>query len=475
MRFFFGVLLLLIAAGPGAAQDRPNILWITTEDMSPALGAYGDAQARTPNLDRLAEQGILYRRAYASAPICAPARSTLITGIHASSLGTQHLRSAVELPEFIRTLPEYLRAHGYYTTNNSKTDYNFSPEGRWDESGSQAHWRNRPEGRPFFSVFNYGTTHEGRANRDAPEELAELVERHDPADAELPPYYPDTPEMRRIWAQNYDLITRMDQQVGALLQQLEADGLTEETIVFFFSDHGHGLPRYKRWLYDTGLRVPLIIRFPEAYAGLAPQRAGTSTDRLVSFLDFAPTVLSLTGVPIPATMQGHPFLGPDTAPPRDYVFTTRDRADDIYDLSRAAIDDRYIYIRNYMPHLPYVRPAFIFSDRKRSFAELWRVRGTETLGPFVANGEHEATLSIEHDGTLRGEVLEGLVNRIHQGLQAEGAREVSSQELGRLVMEDLREIDQVAYVRFASVYRQFKSVDDFMDELRSVIGERNGS
>ena len=203
----FGAGLAAAAVQPGS-PEQPNILWLTTEDMSPALGAFGDAYARTPNLDRLARDGVRYTAAYASAPICSPSRSALITGVYATSLGTQHLRSSIPMPASIRTLPEYLRERGYYTSNNSKTDYNFDPSGRWDESGDAAHWRHRRPGQPFFSVFNIMTTHEGPANDRDETVLEGLADRHDPARASLPPYFPDTKEMRRIWARDYDLSRR---------------------------------------------------------------------------------------------------------------------------------------------------------------------------------------------------------------------------------------------------------------------------
>ena len=292
-----GLMLGLAASTAAAAQtkpkEQPNILWLTTEDISPALGAFGDADARTPNLDRLSRDGVRYTRAYASAPICSPSRSALITGIYASSLGTQHLRSSGRIPGSIRTLPEYLREHGYFTSNNSKTDYNFDATGRWDENGETAHWRHRRPGQPFFSVFNITTTHEGSTNDRDEKVLEGLAGRHDPALAKLPPYLPDTPEMRRIWARQQDLVSQMDRRVGDILNGLEDDRLSANTIVFFFSDHGHGLPRYKRWLYRTGLQVPLIVRVPTRHQHLAGETAGRASDRLVSLVDVTPTVLAL--------------------------------------------------------------------------------------------------------------------------------------------------------------------------------------
>jgi len=374
-------------------KERPNILWITCEDINPYLGCYGDTYAITPNLDKLASEGVLYANAYATAPVCAPARSCLITGVYATSLGTQHLRSSVKLPEQIKCFPQHLRAAGYYCSNNYKKDYNFTDIDVWDESSQTAHWprsfalRRKRRGEPdqtFFSVFNFTSTHQGQINGSDKEFEAKYgskltdQQRHDPAKVSLPPYYPDTPMIRKIWARYYDLITFMDNQVGDLLGQLEADGLTDNTIVFFFSDHGLGVPRHKRTLYDSGLHVPLIIRFPAKYQNMSPVKAGQITDRLVSFVDFAPTVLSLAGLPIPDYMQGRVFLGHKAGPPRKYVFGAASRVDEVYELSRSVRDKRYKYIRNYMPHLPYVQPSE-YPDRAEIMQELRRAVKEEGL------------------------------------------------------------------------------------------------
>src|SRR4051812_14590178 len=287
------------AARAGAvAARRPNILWITCEDISPNLGCYGDTYAVTPNLDRLAAQGVRYTAAFAPIGVCAPSRSSLITGMYAPSLGSQHMRCQAKLPPEIECFPEYLRRAGYYCTNNVKTDYNFKHKGTWDESSNKAHWRNRGKGQPFFSVFNFVTSHESQIRLAEPayrKRTADFTprERHDPARAPIPPYHPDTPEVRQDWARYYDMITFMDKQIGEILRQLDEDGLADDTIVFYFSDHGAGMPRSKRWLYDSSTRVPLIVRFPGRLAAQAPGSPGTATDRLVSFVDFGPTVLSL--------------------------------------------------------------------------------------------------------------------------------------------------------------------------------------
>ncbi|MFH0759067.1 MAG: sulfatase-like hydrolase/transferase [Bacteroidota bacterium] len=370
-------------SGRGKTDELPppNILWISCEDISPALGCYGDTYANTPNLDQLAEEGIVYTRAYAPAPICSPARSTLISGVYATTLGTQHLRSVIPMPEDFRILPQYLSEAGYFCSNNDKTDYNFSYEGRWDDQGGEAHWRNRGDGQPFFSVFNHGITHEGHANRISEADVESLAVRHDPDKAQLPPYYPDTPEMRKIWAHQYDLISVLDQQVESLIGQLKEDGLYENTLIFFFSDHGFGLPRYKRWLYNSGLHVPLIVRVPDRYRYLVPDDQGRRTDRLVSFVDFAPTLLNLAGVEIPDHFAGTPFLGKEAEQEKQYIFGSRSRADDSYDVSRLILDERFVYIRNFMPHRPYVTDAIIFNDTKASFRELIRLRKEGELNP----------------------------------------------------------------------------------------------
>jgi uncharacterized sulfatase len=366
------------------SKDKPNILWITCEDISPYLGCYGDSYAKTPNIDKLAKKSAIYTKAFATAPVCAPARSCLITGVYATSLGTQHLRSEVKLPSQIRCFPEYLRAAGYYCSNNYKKDYNFIDVNVWDESSETAHWRKRKPGQPFFSVFNFTSTHQGEINGSDEEFFDKYTsklkpeERHDGKKIPLPPYYPVTPFVRKIWSRYYNLITFMDKQVGDLLSQLEADGLADNTIVFFFSDHGMGIPRFKRTLYDSGLNVPLIIRFPERYRRLLPLKAGRRTDRLVSFVDFAPTVLSLAGLSIPGYMQGRAFLGVWAGPPREYVFGAASRVDEAYEMSRCVRDKRYKYIRNYLPHLPYIQPSE-YPDRAEIMQELRRAVAEEKL------------------------------------------------------------------------------------------------
>ena len=355
-------------AGKAAADTpapRPNILWISAEDISPDLGCYGDRYAVTPNLDRFAAQGTRFNNVFAHAGVCAPARSGIITGMYPTTIGTNPMRSSGVPPAEVSCFTEYLRGAGYYCTNNVKTDYQFAPPiTAWDESSRTAHWRNRGAGQPFFSVINLTITHESQIRTDNRQRLDQLAtlgpdEQHDPAKAQLPPYYPDTPVVRRDWARYYDLITLMDNEVAAILRQLEDDGLSEDTVVWFWGDHGRGLPRAKRWIYDSGLQVPLMVRVPEKFhpwvqpADPEASRPGGVNDDLVSFIDFGPTVLSLAGVPVPEHMQGQPFLGGQKAEPRAYIFAARDRMDEAYDLIRAVRDKRYKYIRNFMPYLTY--------------------------------------------------------------------------------------------------------------------------
>jgi len=333
--------------------QRPNILWVSCEDISPDLGCYGDSYAVTPNIDKLAAEGVRYTNAYTHAGVCAPVRSGIITGMYPTTIGTQYMRCKGVPPTAVKCFTEYLRAAGYYCSNNSKTDYQFDPPmTAWDQSSRKAHWRNRPEGQPFFSVMNLTISHE---SQNWPKKGEKLT--HNPAEAIIPPYYPDTPVVRENLARYYDNVTKMDEQAGEILRQLQEDGLADSTIVWFWSDHGRGLPRCKRWIYDSGIRVPLVIRVPEKLRSIAmpkkPEavKPGTINDEMVAFIDFAPTMLSLAGVKIPAHIQGQAFLGGQKTKPREYIFAARDRMDETYDLIRAVRDKRFKYIRNYMPYL----------------------------------------------------------------------------------------------------------------------------
>lgn len=376
-----GVASLLVSNASGQKpRNKPNILWISTEDMSPHLGCYGDKTAQTPNIDRLASQGIRYTNAFTTAAISAPCRAGIITGMYQTSIGCMHMRTTsyrrsvdnpVEFtavpPHYVKAFTEYLRADGYYCTNNSKTDYQFSkdpvPASIWDECSQKAHYRNRPDrNQPFFAVFNHIGTHESQ-NWD----INKI--KTDPAKVDVPPYYPDNLIIRRNVAKMYDNIARLDSVVGSLLAELEKEGELDNTIIFFWGDHGDGLPRAKRWLYDSGLKIPLIIKWPDN------RNAGSTDDRLISSIDFGPTVLSLAGVPVPAHMHGIPFLGRQSGSVRNAVFAARDRVDESYDMIRSVRTKDYLYIRNYYPNepfpiwVPYLSNMPIYKEMLRLDAE----------------------------------------------------------------------------------------------------------
>ena len=334
--------------------DRlPNILWLVSEDNIPLLGCYGDSFATSPNIDRLAAEGFLYTHAYSSAPVSSPSRNTILTGVYACTAEQLHHRSQYDKSDIIRCYPELLREAGYYCTNNAKEDYSIRPaqtKGIWDESSKQAHYRNRQPGQPFLAVFNCEITHESSIHKWIPSEKL----RHDPNKVTLPPYHPDTEEMRHDWAQWYDKIEDMDAWVGKMLQELEESGEAENTIVVYYGDNGGILPRSKRFLYETGTHVPLIVRIPEKYKYLYPnKKTGTKVDRLVTFADLAPTLLSIIGAQIPDRMQGHAFLGKQKTADPQYAFMFRGRMDERYDMSRAIRDKQFRYICNYMPHRIY--------------------------------------------------------------------------------------------------------------------------
>ncbi len=397
-------LALALGAAPALRAEpvspRPNLLLLVAEDLSPRIGAYGDPVARTPNLDRLAAQGVRYSQVFTTAGVCAPSRAALLTGHHAISFGAQHMRAssrpeggyASVPPPGLIAFPERLRAAGYTTYTDEKLDYQFSgplagsgPFTIWDAEGRGTHWRGLAGARPFFGLVNFQVTHEsglfaplghwphsplhfaiqllrawqfGLGDGEGPTSAADVV---------LPPYYPDTPTARADLARHYDNIHALDAQVGRLLAELEADGLAESTIVIWTSDHGDGLPRAKRELYDSGIHVPMIARWPERHRppGVQP---GSSDDRLVSFVDLAPTVLELAGAPLPPDLPGRSFARAE-ATPRDYVYAARDRIDEVQDRQRAVRDARFKYLRSYRPEQPGGH-RLAFRDNLESMREL---------------------------------------------------------------------------------------------------------
>jgi N-sulfoglucosamine sulfohydrolase len=391
------------ACSPGAPRAKPgevpNVLWIVSEDNSPLVGAYGDRVARTPNIDRLAAEGVRFDNAFAASPVCAPSRFGIFLGIHpAAGAGAQdmrHLRQS-RLPAGIEGFPAYLRRAGYHTTNNAKTDYNFEDEGRtaraWNASSGSAHFRDRPAGALFFAVFNIGLSHEGTLHR------ALGAPKTSPKDILLPAHHPDTPELRSDWAHYYDAVARMDTRVGEILDELRAAGLESDTIVFYYGDHGGVLPRSKRFLYDSGLRVPLVIRFPPRWCHLAPAPPGGRTDRLVSLVDLGPTVLRIARVPIPGHMQGRPFLG-DGAVKRRAVLVARRRMDEQMDLARGVVDKRYLYIRSFYPYRPVVS----------HIGYAWQARGYQTIGRLFGEGKLPPVQARWFEPRQSGEELYDLV------------------------------------------------------------------
>jgi arylsulfatase A-like enzyme len=355
---------------------RPNILWFVSEDNNPRLGCYGDKLAQTPNIDRLASEGVLYRNAFANAPVCAATRSTLITGIYATSLGTQNMRSRYPVPDDIRFYSQSLHDAGYHVMNPGKTDYNIrgNDKSRWDQGQS---WADAPAGKPWMLIINTAKTHESSLHR------ATVQSDFLKVPFQFPLYHPDTPEIRSGWIQYYHQITQMDAELGEVLKKLERDGLADDTIVFYYSDHGGVLPRSKRFCYDSGLRVPLVVRFGKNFQHLAPAAPGAKLDRLVSEVDLGPSLLSLAGAQIPAQFQGEAFLGPKAAPPREYTFGFRNRMDECYDLMRTVRDQQFRYIHNYMPHR-------IYGQHLRY---LWQMPATVSWEQAYKAGQCNATQS----------------------------------------------------------------------------------
>ncbi len=390
LQAFAIVAFFAMSAASAMAGDRqvarPNILWISCEDISPQLGCYGDTTATTPNLDRLASQGVRFTHAFSCHGVCAPSRTGIITGMYPTSLGANHMRSKAGLPDHIRLFPQLLRNAGYYCTNNSKTDYNLSwnQKATWDASSGQAHWKNRPTAEtPFFAVFNLTMTHESKVWpsgwQDVVHELDDKL-RHDPEKMIVPPLYPNTTSVREDFARLADLITVMDRKAGQLLRELDDAGLAENTIVMFWSDHGNGLPRAKRWTYDSGSRVPLIVRVPESLRAMADAGVPGSADpRMVSLIDLGPTVLNLAGVPIPDSMHGKPFLGPNHHAGHDVVFGARDRLDERFDMVRTVRDRRFRYVRNLMPWRPALQHVS-YGETNETLKEMRRLLAAGTLG-----------------------------------------------------------------------------------------------
>jgi N-sulfoglucosamine sulfohydrolase len=384
------------------AQARTNIVLIVFEDMSPRIGAFGDPVATTPVLDAFAQQAVRYPNTFTASGVCAPSRSALITGVHQQTLGTMHMRTKSPVagmkgggpieyeavpPAQVKAFPELLHRAGYYTTNNGKTDYQFGePFTVWDANGPEADWTGRAPGQPFFAMFNIMETHESyiwpedrtsanpllnavtqRNRRD----LAGKQQVTDPASVEVPPYLPDTSVVRADIARHYDNIAFAERQVQRIIDRLAAEGLLENTLVIVTTDHGDGFPRMKRTVYDSGIKVPMMVRFPDG------RRAGEIEERLVSFVDLAPTILSAAGITAPPWVQGRDFIAGEV---RDHVYAAADRHDEVPGRTKAVRDARFKYIRNYQPELAVLSPL-AFRDALPMMQEFWRLAKAGGLPP----------------------------------------------------------------------------------------------
>lgn len=392
------ILGFFFTALKAGAQERYNILWLSCEDIDATLECYGTKGIKTPNINRLAEEGILYTHAYATVGVCAPSRSSIITGMYPVCIGTHNMRtsnqvlykgidgelyppvqsvtgkSGQNIPAYspvmdasVRCFTEYLRAAGYYCTNNAKCDYQFYPPfTAWDENSNKAEYKNAPKGMPFFAVYNHEITHESRIWLKEKDPM--LV---DTAKITIPSYYPDIPVVRKDVGRKYSNIEELDAQIGERIRKLEADGLLDKTIIVFWSDHGGPLLRQKRAVGNTGLRVPLIIRFPDK------RNAGTINNDIVSLMDLGPTMLSIAGIKPPSYMQGRAFLGAFKDSARTVVYGSADRFDEVYDFSRSVIDGKFSYIRNLNPAIP-----LLYRNSYREQIEM-----TRTIIEMQKNGE----------------------------------------------------------------------------------------
>ncbi len=383
---------------PASAQDaakkpRLNILWIIAEDLGPELSCYGTKQVWTPNIDRLATEGVRYTRAFTVTPVCSTSRSSFMTGMYATSIGAHnhrsHRRDGYRLPNGVKLMTHRLRAVGYFTANirnlagvnkerfsrgTGKTDWNFKPDGKPFDSGKWAHLK---ENQPFYAQINFSETHRGAAWNNAHKHIEKTA---DPAKIELPPYYPDHEIARKDWAQYLNTAMSLDKKVGYVLDKLTKDGLAENTVVMFFGDHGRAMIRGKQWCYDSGLRVPLIVRWPSGARPPKQITPGAVDDRIIASIDWTATTLAIAGVTKPKNMQGRVFLGPNAEPDRRYVFGTRDRCDETVFRIRTVRDARYRYIRNFMPERPFFQ---INRYKERQYPVVKLMRGLHQMGELA--------------------------------------------------------------------------------------------
>ncbi|MGJ8644695.1 MAG: sulfatase-like hydrolase/transferase [Luteolibacter sp.] len=479
--------LALFLTCPLLAQEKPNILWIVSEDNSSHwIGCYGNEQAQTPNIDALAKDGILFENAYSNAPVCAVARATLLMGVYSPTMGTQHMRSRHPIPEKFRPYPEYLRAAGYHCTNPGKTDYNF--EGNDKSYWNKGDYKKRPEGKPFFSVFNFNESHESSLFENKPKEPKRLK----PSEIDLPPYLPDLPEIRKDIARYHDRITDMDARVGKVLEELEKAGLADDTIVFYYADHGGILPRGKRYLEETGVKVPLIIRVPEKFRHLAPFKPGDRVSEPVSFVDLAPTLFSLAGLDIPAQMQGRPFLGEKRKEPAadEMEFLFADRFDELYGLRRGLTDGKWKYIRNFNPDRPtapysfyqYGQPGWVAYQKAYEAGKLsgvhkalWEAPGTSeqlydlSADPWEINNLAADPAHAEKLAALRGRLKSIMKEVMDTGLIPEPmfGKLSNASTIADYVQSEKFDVEKVIDLAFAATEGNPENLPRFMKVLTS--------
>jgi len=350
-------------------QTPPNIVWLVAEDQSSYFFPfYGDQAVKLPNISQLLENGTVYDDMNSPYPVCAPARSGIITGMYPNSIGTGNMRAykdnatqrsekealivpyySSKLAERIKPFTQILRENGYYCSNNGKEDYNFKlRDEAWDESSKKATWENREGNQPFFSVFNFHVTHESEIWKRDKHPL-----KVNPNDLKVPPIFPNDSISKHALAVNYSNLVEMDRQMGLIINKLKEQGLYDNTYIFFYSDHGGPFPRHKRAIYETGSKVPMIVKFP---LEIKPDQKRNSD--MLNFIDFAPTVLSIAGLEIPKIFQGLAFLGSKKSKnKREYLFTASDRFDEHPDKIRAVKNKRFKYIRNYNINKPHALPV----------------------------------------------------------------------------------------------------------------------
>jgi arylsulfatase A-like enzyme len=367
---------LLLGAFSAIAAERPNILWITMEDTSPHfIGCYGDKNARTPNIDRLAREGVRFTNAYATGPVCSSSRSTIFTGARTYEMGTGNHRSQYPIPDSIKGFPYFMKEVGYFTSNCGKKDYSIAePERKkkeaWTMDGVVGWWKRTSEDQPFFCVFNHNDSHQSRTMSKPFEWYEEAVLKNLSPEQmirddqfEMPPFLKDSPEMRKEFARVYNSIRLTDIRIGELLKRLEDDGLRDDTIIFLYADHGEGMPRAKQNGINISYQVPFIIWVPEKWKHLSPwEMGGTTSDELISFEDLGPTLISLAGGTIPDYMNGRILMGENRSEPTDHLILSADRCDNGIDLMRGVMDGEYFYARNFMAYMP--------EERFKSYSEI---------------------------------------------------------------------------------------------------------